>query len=319
MAIDNFAPEFFEQEVSPMEMFEFPWVAMGGNRNIATGNKLSWPDLEGSVSSASYTDNADVTYNGMSDLVYSITVADFRATGWYVTDIERSQRIANAMAVGMTQSAREQMVNLTAVIRTAYRSSARLAASGLDAPVRGDADGLSGNVSALELIRVGGSGSAHSRWDTAAARLEILGEVQAARRYFRRHGHRGRFVCIAPGEIIDQINKILTVDKVNLGAGALVDSAFTTGQVPMIYDCEFHDDDLVAQFNTGSTIAANAGLRMDFMIPGLSVKYISEPITAEVMRDNDKIRDNGRTLWLNGAGQDAARFLRSTTIQLSNS
>ena len=78
MALDTFAPEYFLQELTPLEMFEFPWVALAGALSLSgPGNKLSWPDLEGSVTTASYTNNADVTYNAMSDEVYSVTVADF--------------------------------------------------------------------------------------------------------------------------------------------------------------------------------------------------------------------------------------------------
>ena len=57
MPIDSFAPEYFDQQPSPLEMFDHPWMAIAGRRSLSgPGNALSWPDLEGSVVSQSYTD-----------------------------------------------------------------------------------------------------------------------------------------------------------------------------------------------------------------------------------------------------------------------
>ena len=141
--------------------------------------------------------------------------------------------------------------------------------------------------------------------------------MRRARNYGRRHGWPSRFACIAPLEITDQINALLTEDKVNLGSGSIVDSVFATGMVPMIYGCEFHEDTLQAPITVTASVQVSDGLRMDFQYPGQSVKYITQPIAVESMRDNDKFRQNGRTLRLNGAGQDAARFLYSETWALS--
>ena len=316
MALNSFAPEYFLQELTPLEMFEFPWVALAGPLSLAgPGNKLSWADLEGSIASASYSDNADVAYNAMADEVYSITVADYRATAFYVTDIERAQRYANAIASGMNQSMREQMVNLTSVIRTAYHGG-RLAVSGLTEPIRGNANGLSSNVGPLTM-KDGNDTTSVAGWNDPAGRLILLGGVRGARSFGRRHGWPSRFACIAPLEVTEQINALITEDKVNLGSGSIVDSAFTTGQVPMIYGCEFHEDTLVAPLTTSGPLDETAGLRMDFIYPGQSVKYITQPISVDSLRDNDKFRLNGRTLRLNGAGQDAARFLYSNTIVLT--
>ena len=214
MALNSFAPEYFLQELTPLEMFEFPWVALAGALSLAgPGNKLSWADLEGSVVSASYNNNADVAYSAMSDVVYSITVADYRATAFYVTDIERAQRYANAVASGMNQSMREQMVNLTSVIRTAYHGG-RLAVSGLAAPIRGDDDGLGGNVTALTM-KDGADTTSTVGWNDPGGRLILLGGVRGARSFGRRHGWPSRFACIAPLEVTEQINALITEDKVN--------------------------------------------------------------------------------------------------------
>ena len=133
--LNTFAPEFFLQEPSLLELFEYPWIAMAGQVDLGgPGNKLSWPDLEGSVTSVAYVDNADVVYSAMANHSYSITVADFRATGFYVTDIERTQNLPVALSSGATQANREQLVNLSNVIKAAYRNAARLKATGLDAP-----------------------------------------------------------------------------------------------------------------------------------------------------------------------------------------
>ena len=317
MALDTFAPEYFLQELTPLEMFEYPWVALSGQLSLmGPGNKLSWPDLEGSVASASYANNADVTYNAMSDLVYSISVADYRATAYYVTDIERAQRLANALANGMEQSMREQLVNLSDVVKTAYRQAARLAISGLGAPIRGDPDGLVSNMFNTTMKHTGVMTQNVTLFDTPDGRLLLLRGVRAARTFGRRHGWPSRFACIAPLELTEQINALITEDKVNLGSGSLVDSAFTTGMVPMVYGCEFHEDTLAAPIATNAGVNAAANLRFDFIYPGQSVKYITQPIAVESMRDNDKFRQNGRTLRLNGAGQDAARFLYSNRIIL---
>ena len=317
MALNTFGPEFFLQELTMLEMFEYPWVALSGALNLSgPGNKLSWPDLEGSVVSKAYVDNADVVYNAMTDKVYSITVNDYRETAFYVTDIERVQRLSSAMANGMTQAMREQLVNLSSVIRTAYRTATRLAATGLTEPIRGDPDGLVGNVNAIAMLDAADATN-NTKYDTAEGRLLLLGGVRRARSFGRRHGWPSRFACVAPLEVTEQINALITEDKVNLGSGSIVDSAFATGQVPMIYGCEFHEDTLVAPIATGGPVGDDGGLRMDFIYPGQSVKYITQPVSTDSMRDNDKFRQNGRTLRLNGAGQDAARFLYSETIELT--
>ena len=109
----------------------------------------------------------------------------------------------------------------------------------------------------------------------------------------------------------------MTEDKVNLGAGSIVDSAFTTGMVPMIYGCEFFEDTLAPVIPVDAVVLAAADLRMDFVYPGQSVKYITQPIAAESFRNQEKFRQDVRTLYLNGGGQDAARFLTSTEITLT--
>ena len=156
-----------------------------------------------------------------------------------------------------------------------------------------------------------------NQWNEPSGRLQLLGIVRRARTFGRRHGWPSRFACIAPLEVTEQINALITEDKVNLGSGSIVDSAFATGQVPIIYGCEFHEDTLAAPIITSAALAVAGNLRMDFLYPGQSVKYISQPISAESFRNPDKFRQDVRTLRLNGGGQDAARFLQSTRITLT--
>ena len=315
VTLNTFAPEFFLQEPSLLEIFDFPWIAVAGQLSLeGPGNKLSWPDLEGSVVSAAYADNADVVYGAMVNHTYEISVVDFRATGFYVTDIERTQNVATAVANGSTQANRQQLINLTNVIKTAYRNAARLKATGLDAPIHGDSDGLDQNLFTISMLAqdvVGGE------WNTAPGRLKLLQVVRQARNFGRRHGWPSRFACIAPLEVTEQINALITEDKVNLGSGSIVDSAFSTGQVPIIYNCEFLEDTLAAPITVTDTVAVGANLRMDFHYPGLSVKYITQPISVESFRNQAKFRQDVRSLYLNGGGQDAARHLTSTTITLT--
>ena len=152
------------QEPSILELFEFPWLLLAGQLSLSgPGNKLSWPDLEGSVVSAAYVDNADVVYGAMANHTYDITIADFRATGFYVTDIERTQNVATAVANGSTQANRQQLINLSNVIKTAYRNAARLKATGLDAPIHGDSDGLDQNLFTITMTHQAATGV----WNTA--------------------------------------------------------------------------------------------------------------------------------------------------------
>ena len=312
--LNAFAPEYFLQEPSILELFEFPWLLLAGQLSLSgPGNKLSWPDLEGSVVSAAYVDNADVVYGAMANHTYDITIADFRATGFYVTDIERTQNVATAVANGSTQANRQQLINLSNVIKTAYRNAARLKATGLDAPIHGDSDGLDQNLFTITMTHQAATGV----WNTAPGRLALLQVIRGARNFGRRHGWPSRFACIAPLEVTEQINALLTEDKVNLGAGSIVDSAFTTGMVPMIYGCEFFEDTLAPVIPVDAVVLAAADLRMDFVYPGQSVKYITQPIAAESFRNQEKFRQDVRTLYLNGGGQDAARFLTSTEITLT--
>ena len=317
--LNSFNPEFFLQEPSLLEMFEFPWMLLAGQLSLSgPGNKLSWPDLEGSVVSVAYADNADVVYGAMANHTYEITVADFRATGFYVTDIERTQNVATAVANGSTQANRQQLINLTNVIKAAYRNSARLKATGLDAPIHGASDGLDQNLFDITLLAQGVAAVAgKAQWNTPEGRLALLQVIREARNFGRRHGWPSRFACVVPLEVYEQINALLTEDKVNLGAGSIVDSAFTTGMVPVIYGCEFFEDTLAAPITVTAAVAVGANLRMDFLYPTQSVKYITQPIAAESFRNQEKFRQDVRTLYLNGGGQDAARFLTSTTIVLT--
>lgn len=318
MAIDTFAPEFYLQELSPLEMHEFPWVAMAGSVDMAgAGSGVSWPDLEGSVAVRSgHTDSAAIAYEEMDDQEYSVTHADYAIAAWKVGDRERVERIPAAFGNGMTQANREHMVHLSSIIRAAYRG-ARLAASGLNAPIRGNATGLDGNLRMLEMLHTGGTGADHPKWGTPEGRLALLAATRRARNFGRRHGWPSRFACLATLEVTSEILALITEDKVNLGSGSIVDSAFTGGEVPMIYGCEFHEDTLAPEINVGAVVGANGGLRMDFVRPGQSVKYLSDVVTVETLRDKDMTATFGRVTRLNGAGQDAARFSYSEVITLA--
>ena len=319
MAIENFVPEFFAQELSPLEMPLYPRMALAGQLSVGVGNALSWPDLEGNISVSDYTDGAAVTYAALTDKVYKVSIADFKHTAWKVTDIERALRIPSAMAQGMSQSMREQRVELENALRAAFRNTDRLAASGLSEPTRAGRTALKSNVRNLELLHTAGSGNAHPKWGTTEAREAIVKEIQQAANYMRRHFWPAMGKATVPLEIYNELLDFLVFDKPNLGQGAIVDSALTGGKVPMFYGIEIIPEPLVGVFNTGGVVGANAGLRLDYHYPGQSAKYILKMVTAETFRDNNRMQDDGRTLWLHGAGQDAARFLYSTTIQLSAS
>ena len=319
MPIDQFVPEFFQQELSQLEMPAYPRMQLGGELMVGTGNALSWADLEGNISVSDYSDDSAVTYAALQDKVYKVTITDFKNTGWKVTDVERTLRIPQAMAQGMTMSMREQRVECEDILRSAYRNTARLKATNLNEPTRAGRTALKSNVSTLEMLHTAGTGAAHPKWDTEEGAIAVVREIQKAAEYARRHFWMSNPVATVPMEVFNLLSDFLVIYKSNLGAGALVDTSLTDYKVPMFYGIEIVPEPLVPEFNTGGVIAANAGFRMDFHYPGQSVKYILKPVTAEVFRDNNVMRDNGRTLWLIGAGQDAARFLYSTVITLAAS
>ena len=319
MPLTEFVPEFFSQQLSPLEMPSYPRMGLASTLMVGVGNALSWPDLEGNIQVGDYTDNGDVVYQSLTDKVYKVTIANNKLTGWYVTDIERTLRIPQAMANGMAQSLREQRVAIETILRSAYRNTARLAASGLTEPTRAGRTALTSNVTVQEMLHEAGTGDAHPKWNTPEGRLAMVKALQSAADYAARHFWMAQPVATVPREVYNQFLDFLVVDKQNLGEGSLVDSAFTEGKVPRIYGVTIVPENLVQPINTRAPVGVNAGLRMDFHYPGQSVKYILKPVTAEVFRDNDKLRDNGRTLWLSGAGQDAARFLHSIVFQLSAS
>ena len=321
MAI-TIAPELFSQDIEAPEMFPFPWLMAASDRSAlvpAGANAVTIPDLEGSVTVGDYVAYNATTDVQMTDTVYKLTVNNQKYTNSILDDIDTQQKLINALGDAVVQSNREQMVELSKIIRVAYRAAARLAVSGLTQPQRGAPEGLTANAKAIEQLDTVGSGTAHAKWDTPAARAELMGIIDDAYEFAQTHGWSERFLCVAPVQVITQIRRFLRDDKPNLGAGAIVDSAFTTGKVPFINGCEFFPDTLVPLFNVGAVVAANAGLRMDFVNPGRGAYYVRQFASARTEMVPGQFGIRYLSLMLSGAVQGAARNLWSTTIQLSAS
>ena len=327
MALDTFAPEFFSQEFERPEMFEFPYVMMATDRSGLVppgGNKATWPDVEGSVTTQTYARGVALTDGEGADMQIILNIDQKDAVSIPLDDIDRIQRMPSLLAEYMIQSDRELMWAINDNNKTAFRAATRLAASGLTEPMRGDDDGLTSNVTALELVHTGGSGSAHAFIETAGGRQEIIQAMdQFAATYAKRHGWVSqnadtKGVAVCPIELAAQFRRYLIDDKPNLGAGSIVDSAFGMGRIMQISGWEIVEDVTAPAFNLSGVIAADAGFRIDFFHPQRIGLYYGRQLSElETERIQLQFGTRLKALYLHGAVQGAARHMYSITIQLS--
>ena len=319
MALDTFLPEYFSQEFERPEMFEFPYLMFATDRSAlvpAGGNQATWPDVEGSVTTQKYSRGTPLTDGEGQDAVLTLAVDQRDAVSIPLDDLDRVQRMPNLMAEYMIQGDRELMWDINQNLKNAYRSATRLAATGLTEPMRGDHDGLTSNVTALSVARASFAAAAF-RQDLIEAMDENAGS------FAKRHGWvsqdadtKGVVVC--PIEIAAQFRRYLIDDKPNLGAGAIVDSAFGLGRIMKVSGWEVVEDVTAPPFNTAGAIAATAGFRLDFFHPqGRSLYYARQLAEMETERIQSQFGTRLKMLYLHGAVQGAARHLYSITVQLT--
>ena len=328
MALDTFAPEFFSQEFERPEMFEFPYVMMATDRSGLVppgGNKATWPDVEGSVTTQTYARGVSLTDGEGQDLQITLDINQSDAVAIPLDDLDRVQRMPSLLAEYMIQSDRELMWAINDNNKTAFRAATRLAASGLTEPMRGDNDGLTSNVTALEFIHTGGTANvAHPFIESADARQAIIQAMDvAAATYAKRHGWVSqnadtKGVAACPIELGAQFRRYLIDDKPNLGAGSIVDSAFGMGRILAVSGWEILEDVTAPAFNLSGVIAADAGFRIDFFHPQRIGLYYGRQLSElETERIQGQFGTRLKALYLHGAIQGAARHMYSITIQLS--
>lgn len=329
MALDTFLPQYFSQEVERPEMFEFPYIMMATDRSSMVppgGNKVTWPDVEGSVTTQIYTKGTDLTDGEGRDAVITLTIDQQDAVSIPLDDLDRIQKMPGVMGEYMMQSDRELMWEINDNNRTAYRKSARLASNGLTEPMRGNHVGLTSNVTNMELLHSGGTGTAHNKINTAAGRAEIIEAMDLkAATYAKRHGWvtqdaDTKGIVAMPMEISAQLRRYLIDDKPNLGVGSIVDSAFGLGKILKVSGWEVMEDVTAPAFNIDGVIAPGAGFRMDFFHPGGRSLYYGKQLSElETERIQKQFGTRLKALYLHGAIQGAARHMYSIEILLSAS
>lgn len=328
MALDSFAPQFFSQDFAVQEMFEFPYLMFATDRSgmvPAGGDRVTWPDVEGTMVTQDYTPGSNLTDRELQDAAYTLNVNQRKAISVVVDDVERTQKMPAIMAEMMTQSVRELMWAMNAYLRAQFESTTRLAASGLTQPMRGDHDGLTSNQTNFEILHTGGSGGAHPMWGTEAFRQQLIAMMdEEAGGFAKRHGWVSqnadtKGVAICEIQIANEFRRYLTDDKPNLGAGAIVDSAFGLGRILKIAGWEIMEDVTRAPFLTNAAIAS-AGPRINFVHPQRrSLYYARQLQSLETERVQSRFANRLKGLYLYGAEQGASRHLYSIQLLLSNS
>ena len=326
MPLDTFLPEFFSQEFERPEMFEFPYILFGRDRSSmvpAGGNQATWPDVEGSVVTQTYTRAMPLTDGEGQDEVLTLPIDQFTAVGIPLDDLDRVQRMPNLMGEYMIQANRELMWAINANNRARLRATTRRAATGLTEPMRGNHNGLTSNVKVLELLTTDGTGNAHNKINTPEGRAEIIRAMdQNAGSFAKRHGWISpdadtKGVAIVDIEMAEQFREYLWNDKPNLGAGAIVDSAFGLGQIMKVSGWEIVEDATRAEVDLAN---ASHNLIIDFMHPAArSLNYGKQLTTIETERIQSQFGTRLKALYMHGAVQGAARHIYGLEVNLSDS
>ena len=320
MALDTFLPQFFSQEFEVSEMFEFPYVMFATDRSgmvPAGGNKVSWPDVEGSVTTQTYQRGTNLTDGEGRDAVLTLEIDQFDAVAIPLDDTDRTQRMPQIMAEYALQSNRELLWKINGNNRDEFRKATRLAATGLAQPMRGSYNGLTSNVSQVDLKASGATGTTI---DSAEGRTAIIRAMdQNAGVFAKRHGWISpdadtKGVCIVPIEVGNQFREFLWNDKPNLGVGTIVDSAFGLGKVMKISGWEVVED--ATQPEIDLTAAGN--IRLDFVHPARRGLYYGRQLSSvETERIQGQFGTRLKALYLHGATQGAARHLYEIQLALT--
>ena len=320
MALDTFLPQFFSQDFEPSEMFEFPYVLFATDRSgmvPAGGNQVTWPDVEGSVTTQAYTRGTNLTDGEGRDAIITLTVNQQDAVAIPLDDTDRTQRMPQIMAEYAMQSNRELIWKVNANNRAAFRAATRLAPSGLTQPMRGSYNGLTSNVASVDLKASGASGTTIDSVDGRAAVIRAMD--QQAGVFAKRHGWIStdadtKGVCIVPIEIGNQFREFLWNDKPNLGVGSIVDSAFGLGQIMKISGWEVVED--ATQPEVDLTQAGN--VHLDFVHPQRRGLYYARQLSSiETERIQGQFGTRLKALYMHGATQGAARHLYQLQLALT--
>lgn len=326
MPIDTFLPEYFRQEFEPKELFEWPYVMLGRDRSEyvpAGGNQATWPDVEGSVTTQAYTPGQDLVSREGNDEILTLTMDQRTAVAMKLDDVIRTQRMPSLMGEYMIQTQRELMWDINAHNRTKLRAATRRAASGLTEPMRGNPQGLTRNVYEMTMLTSDGTGNAHNKITSMEGRAEIIRAFdQQAGNFAKRHGWVSpdadtKGVCVVPIELGEQFREYLWNDKPNLGAGAIVDSAFGLGKVMKISGWEIVEDATQPEIDLAN---GNAQIVCDFLHPNrYSLNYGIQLNTIETERIQSQFGSRLKALYLHGAEQGAARNQFAIVINLDDS
>ena len=325
MALSEFLPEYFSQEFERPEMFQYPYIMFATDRSgmvPAGGNKVSWPDVEGSVTSREYRRGTDLSEDEGDDAVLTLDIDQSDAVSIPLDDLDRIQKMPDVMGEYMIQADRELMWAINENNRSILEGGARRAASGLTEPMRGDSNGLKSNVKNLEFFAEGVTGTGHEVWGTEAAIQELIDSMdEDAGGYAKRHGWVSqdadtKGVAVVPIEVGNAFRKYLRDFKPNLGAGSIVDSAFGLGRIMKVAGWEIVEDVTLDEVNTG----AAGSMSINFLNPsGRSVYYGRQLTTLETERIQKQFGTRLKALYLHGAAQGAARHIYGIDITLSTS
>ena len=321
MALTNWMPQFFTQTFEPAQMFQFPYIAFGSDRSsyVPIGNNQgSWPDVEGSVVTETYNPRTDLTETQGDVVVYVLTIDQKDAFSISLDDLDRVQKSPAVMAEYTVQGMRELFWAINDNNRTVYEGGSRLAASGLDAPIRGNNTGLDGNQHDLALAVQGkGSGTEISSADGRAAIVRAMDDKAGI--FAKRHAWISpdadtKGVCVMPMEVASQLRQYLYDDKPNLGAGSIVDSAFGMGKILRVSGWEIVEDQTLGEQDLTQAGAVN----LNFLHPeGKSLYYGRQLSRLRTEAIQKQFGDRLMGLYLHGATQGAARNLYQMRLVLS--
>ena len=324
MALDTFLPEYFSQQFELPEMFEFPYIRFATDRSGMVpdgGNKVTWPDVEGSVVTQKYTAGSPLTDGEGQDAVLTLEVNEFDAVAIPLDDLDRVQKMPTLMAEYTLQANRELMWEINDHIRTQLQATARRAASGLTEPMRGNHAGLTSNVAAVSYHQRGSGNSTHPVWGTEGMRQDIVSRFDVdAGGFAKRHGWVSpdadtKGVAVVPIELANELRAYLRDDKPNLGAGTVVDSAFGLGRIMKVSGWEIVEDVTLPAVNVAA--AANPAMRVNFLHPqNRSVYYARQLTTLETERIQGEFGTRLKALYMHGAVQGAARHIYGMDIRL---
>ena len=331
MALDTFMPQMFSQEFERPELFEFPYVMMATDRSSlvpAGSNQVSWPDVEGSIVTQTYTRGTDLTDGEGQDAMLTLKIDQFDSFAIPLDDLDRQQRLPNVLSEYTVQGSRELLWKVNENNRTVYRTggpvgSNRLGSS-LTEPMRGNHVGLTSNTYELELLHTGGTGTGHPKWGTAEGRQAIIAAMDTeAGAFAKRHGWVSqnadtKGVCVVPIQVGQEFRRYLIDDKPNLGVGNIVDSAFGYGRIMMISGWEILEDVTAAAFAVNA--ADDTNIKLDFFHPmNRSLYYGRQLQSMETERIQKQFGTRLKGLYMHGAVQGAARHMFEMSVSLADS